>query len=209
MQRVKQKMQPATPVKMTKPAAISKTRAKTTRDRLVEAAAYLIHRRGYHGVGLTEILALAKAPKGVLYHHFPGGKPELAVAAIDLAAQIFDEQVRQATAKVRTPSAYIKILGQLTIDDLTATDFKAGCPLTTVALETAPDHSELSDACRRGFELWIATLASDFARLGVKGSAAKAELVLSTLEGALAIARTRKDTSIVKNTAAMLAKQIG
>ncbi|MFY8043743.1 MAG: TetR/AcrR family transcriptional regulator, partial [Rhodoferax sp.] len=40
-------------------------------------------RKGYHGVGLTELLSAAQAPKGVLYHHFPGGKAELAVAAID------------------------------------------------------------------------------------------------------------------------------
>ncbi|MFN5881268.1 MAG: TetR/AcrR family transcriptional regulator, partial [Burkholderiales bacterium] len=39
--------------------------------------------RGYHGVGLNELLAAAQAPKGVLYHHFPGGKAELAVCAIE------------------------------------------------------------------------------------------------------------------------------
>jgi len=206
---VKQKMQFNNPETMTKPVATMRKHRKTTKDKLVEAAAYLIHRRGYHGVGLTEILTLAKAPKGVLYHHFPGGKPELAVAAINLAAQIFDKQVREATAKARTPSAYVKILGKLTIDDLVATKFKAGCPLTTVALETAPDDAALSEACRQGFDLWIGTMTEDFTRLGVKNAAAKAELVLSTLEGALAIARTRKDTEVINSTAAMLAKQIG
>ena len=33
-----------------------------------------LRRKGYHGVGLNELLADANAPKGVLYHHFPGGK---------------------------------------------------------------------------------------------------------------------------------------
>ena len=35
---------------------------------------------------LAEILAAAGVPKGSLYHHFPGGKDELAVAAVVVAA---------------------------------------------------------------------------------------------------------------------------
>jgi TetR/AcrR family transcriptional repressor of lmrAB and yxaGH operons len=53
--------------------------------------------KGFHGVGLSELLAQAQAPKGVLYHHFPGGKTELAVAAID--------QVRRSGASVRVHGA--------------------------------------------------------------------------------------------------------
>ncbi|MDP1683903.1 TetR/AcrR family transcriptional regulator, partial [Hydrogenophaga sp.] len=54
-----------------------------TRERLIAAMTDALRRRGLHGIGLTELLAQAGAPKGVLYHHFPGGKTELAVAAID------------------------------------------------------------------------------------------------------------------------------
>ena len=54
-----------------------------TRDRLIAAMTDALRRRGFHGVGVSDILQQAGAPKGVLYHHFPGGKAELAVAAID------------------------------------------------------------------------------------------------------------------------------
>ena len=33
-----------------------------------------------------ELLSAAGAPKGVLYHHFPGGKQALAVAAVEATA---------------------------------------------------------------------------------------------------------------------------
>ena len=181
---------------------------KPTRDRLVEAAAYLIHRRGYHGVGISEILALSGAPKGVLYHHFPGGKPALAVAAIDYAADIFKRQIRRETASVRSVSAYIKALGRLTIEDLETTQFKAGCPLATIALETAPEDAQLTAACRRGFDLWLEAIADDLQRFGVEKPRVTAELVLSALEGALAIARTRKDGKIVRDAAAALAAAV-
>ena len=56
-----------------------------TRDRLIAAMLNALRRKGYHGVGLSELLTEAGAPKGVLYHHFPQGKTELAVAAIEHA----------------------------------------------------------------------------------------------------------------------------
>ena len=52
-------------------------------DRLIAAMLNALRRKGYHGVGLSELLTEAGAPKGVLYHHFPGGKSELAIAAIE------------------------------------------------------------------------------------------------------------------------------
>jgi TetR/AcrR family transcriptional repressor of lmrAB and yxaGH operons len=55
----------------------------TTRERLINAMITTLQHRGLHGAGLSEILATAKAPKGVMYHHFPGGKDQLAVAAIE------------------------------------------------------------------------------------------------------------------------------
>jgi TetR/AcrR family transcriptional regulator, lmrAB and yxaGH operons repressor len=56
--------------------------ATDAKSRLIAAMADALQKRGLHGSGLTELLAAAGAPKGVLYHHYPGGKTELAVAAI-------------------------------------------------------------------------------------------------------------------------------
>jgi TetR/AcrR family transcriptional repressor of lmrAB and yxaGH operons len=57
------------------------------RQRLIAAMTDALQRRGRHGSGLTGLLAAAKAPKGVLYHHFPGGKTELAVAAVEATVE--------------------------------------------------------------------------------------------------------------------------
>lgn len=50
--------------------------------RLIRVAAELFRKRGYHGVGLSELLTAAKAPKGSLCHHFPDGKSDLAPASV-------------------------------------------------------------------------------------------------------------------------------
>lgn len=57
-----------------------------TRARLLEAALLLFRQRGYHGVVIRDILEHARAPKGSLYHHFPGGKDQLAVCVLELVA---------------------------------------------------------------------------------------------------------------------------
>lgn len=75
----------------------------TTRMRLIEAALLLFRRHGYHGVGVSEILALSGISKGSLYHHFPDGKQELGVAVVQsIAARMraMFEQSRSPTTEL-------------------------------------------------------------------------------------------------------------
>ena len=71
------------------------THTLSTRDKLIAAMADALQRKGLHGVGLNELLSQAQAPKGSLYHHFPGGKTELAVAAIEYLGQRIDAFVER------------------------------------------------------------------------------------------------------------------
>jgi TetR/AcrR family transcriptional repressor of lmrAB and yxaGH operons len=74
-----------------------------TRERLIRAGVELFQSKGYHGVGIVEILAAAGAPKGSFYHHFPGGKEQLAVEAMawlegEVTAYLDDLADRRADA---------------------------------------------------------------------------------------------------------------
>jgi TetR/AcrR family transcriptional repressor of lmrAB and yxaGH operons len=68
------------------------------RERILRAALSHFQRHGYHGAGLAEILEEARAPKGSLYHHFPGGKAQLARAARRIEADC----LRTCTAHARS-----------------------------------------------------------------------------------------------------------
>jgi TetR/AcrR family transcriptional regulator, lmrAB and yxaGH operons repressor len=57
-----------------------------TRSRILRAAVRLFRKHGYHGVGINDILAQAQAPKGSMYHHFPGGKEEIGVEVVRFIA---------------------------------------------------------------------------------------------------------------------------
>ena len=57
------------------------------RTRMVEATVRLLATKGLEGTSFAEILAAADAPRGSVYHHFPGGKSQLIEAALHLVDQ--------------------------------------------------------------------------------------------------------------------------
>ena len=64
-----------------------------TRTRMVEGAIQLLATRGVHGASLLKVLEHTGAPRGSVYHHFPGGKEELILAALDITGQRHDRFV--------------------------------------------------------------------------------------------------------------------
>ncbi len=107
-----------------------------TRDQLVGAMLTALRTKGFHGVGLSELLAQAQAPKGVLYHHFPGGKTELAVAAIDHVVQHISSRLEHLLSQHRDPSQALAQWMKDAQKALLGSGYEAGCPLATIALGT-------------------------------------------------------------------------
>src|ERR1700684_300010 len=57
------------------------------RGRMAEGAVRLLATKGVEGTSFAEVLEATDSPRGSVYHHFPGGKPELLHAALDLASE--------------------------------------------------------------------------------------------------------------------------
>jgi len=82
--------------------------ANDTRTRMLQATGRLLRQRGYHGTSLNDILADSGAPRGSLYFLFPGGKEELAAAAIALGGDMAGKDNWVQFARKVAP--YVKIL---------------------------------------------------------------------------------------------------
>jgi len=179
-----------------------------TRDRLVGAMASALQRRGYHGIGLSEVLAAAQAPKGVLYHHFPGGKAALAVAAIEATAARIAQALDQLIERKDDPVAALRswLMGAQKM--LEASGFERGCPLATVALESTADDVEIRAALAAGFALLRGHLAQALTRGGLSPVRGRqmAALFVSAFEGALMQARVAGNVEpMAETTQALLA----
>jgi TetR/AcrR family transcriptional regulator, lmrAB and yxaGH operons repressor len=170
-------------------------RGRSSREAFIDTTARLLRRQGYAATGLNEIVARSGAPKGSLYFHFPGGKEELAVAAMKRAG----EQLRVAIEAILDPGdALGDALGRL-VDvlaaGLEASGYEDGCPIATVTLEAAANCGPVRATAAEVFESWLAVLRERLASAGLAAGAAdrRALLVLSAVEGALILARARRD----------------
>jgi TetR/AcrR family transcriptional repressor of lmrAB and yxaGH operons len=168
-----------------------------SKQAFVGATQELLRRRGYTASGLGEIVARSGAPKGSLYFHFPGGKQELAIAAMERSAkQLRDAMVAILDSSEDAEEAIGRLVGALAAG-LEASDFADGCPIATVALETSSESEPMRAAAQAAFESWVEVLTQRLTRAGVEPAPAeqRALFVLAAIEGALILARARRDVA--------------
>jgi TetR/AcrR family transcriptional repressor of lmrAB and yxaGH operons len=165
----------------------------STRERVLRTAAGLFRAQGYHATGLNQVLSEGDLPKGSLYFHFPGGKEQLAVEAVRLTGDELGDALGGALAStpdfVQGLERAVDLLGE----HLAATDFREGCPVATVALDTAGHSEPIRTACADVYDSWQALVARHLGTAGVADPDGVATVVIAAIEGALLLARTRRD----------------
>lgn len=168
-----------------------------SRARFVETAAALLRRQGYHATGLAQVVEESGAPKGSLYFHFPGGKEELATAAIERSAAELHAELAAMVGAARSPAAAVRAVASALADELEASRFQDGCPVATVALEAAAQVPALQAVCSAAYGRWQALIEGYLASAGVPAERARSlgNLVLAAIEGALLLSRAHADTT--------------
>lgn len=182
----------------------------TTRSQVLETAQHLFQRQGYHATGVHQILTEAKAPKGSLYHHFPGGKQQLATESVGLGARALGEAIDAVIADSADLPAAVLAMADLLATQLEDSGYLDGCPIAGVALDAA-DDDPIREACRAGYDGWLVSIADALVGAGLRRPEANdlALMVLSTLEGALLLARTRRDAAVVRSVGHRIAALVG
>lgn len=183
---------------------------KNTRHQLIVATALLLQRRGFYGIGTSEILELAGAPRGSLYHHFPGGKTEVTAAAINWVSDEAVSHIQQLRQSGRDARTIIEVTAMGIGAWMETTDFGQGSLLAAMASCLNPNEEQLRAAVQSAY----AALASEFEiaiRLdGIDGQTAKliAESVVSEIEGATLLARAQRSSQPLQNASTRLTAQI-
>jgi TetR/AcrR family transcriptional regulator, lmrAB and yxaGH operons repressor len=169
--------------------------ATDTRGRFLQTAVRLLHQRGYEGMSLNELIAESGAPRGSLYHHFPGGKDQLVrEATLHGIAQV-DAFLRDCFAPERDPVTGVRSYATEAARELSESGFIFGCPVAPLILDGIGE-GELSVICRNALESWQQMIAARFRAAGLTDvrAASFATLVVSAVEGALLMARALHDS---------------
>lgn len=179
------------------------TRSLTTPERLIRAAALHFRGKGYGGTGLSEILREAGVPKGSLYHHFPGGKEDLALACADVGGKVLLRMMDRAMARAETLEEGLDAFAAELEDAFRRHGEWRGCPVTSTLVDQGGPPRFLERA-QSIFGDWEAGFADHYARLGVADPQALARASLVVLEGAWGQARVAVDAGRMRDVAPML-----
>lgn len=173
-----------------------------TKQAIIEAAAPLIHRQGFHRTGLKEILEAAGVPKGSFYFYFKS-KEDFGLALIDHFSRQISERSGSEPLTPDEPA-----LSRLRRAFVSRRDTRAscgcmgGCPLGNLTQEM----SDLSPVMREHLEKALNTVTSGIEallRLAVErgelppgtDAAQTAAFILDAWEGALMRMKAEKSVA--------------
>ncbi|RLU96726.1 TetR family transcriptional regulator [Streptomyces griseocarneus] len=171
-----------------------------TRERIVRAASRLMQRQGYEGTGIKQISREAEATLGSVYHFFPGGKQELATEAIRHGDREFADTLRAVLDSEEDPAAAVAATARVVAEELRASDWVDGCPVTATSLGTATTAPDIQRAAAEAFARWRGLVEDRLRRAGIGAEDAHdlAHTVIHTLEGAeLAAQVARSDEPLL------------
>ncbi|MBB3600951.1 AcrR family transcriptional regulator [Mycolicibacterium sp. BK556] len=163
------------------------------RDRMVASAALLIRERGAQSTAIADVLAHSGAPRGSAYHYFPGGRTQLVCEAVDYVADFVAARLAKATNSVEMLDGLTRFYRK----NLIETDYRAGCPVLAVAIESGePDKENPAiERAAEAFTRWNGLIAARLMADGIAKDRAEdlAVSVTAALEGAIVLARAARD----------------
>lgn len=173
---------------------MSEQSRRGTKQRMLDSAVLLLRERGAAGVTVDAVLAHSGAPRGSVYHHFPGGRNEMVLGAVRQAGDYIATMVSDSA----TGGDVQQMVRRLVVfwkRALTKTDYRAGCPVAAMVVDGRDLVPDAGDVVREIFAQWQASLAGALSTDGFAEQRAQrlATLVVSAIEGAIILCRAHRD----------------
>ena len=183
----------------------------TTKQRILNAAEELMLAKGFHAVGLNEILTAVDVPKGSFYHYFPSKEQ----FGVELIAHYIDEHLerlskflsaRDTTALQRFTDYWAFLIGRMT---------DAGCEKSCLLVKlgsevtnfSEPMREVLADGLKRARDIYEQTIREGQADGSIRPDldpAAAAELIQHVWTGALTRTQIEKRVAPLRSAASFL-----
>lgn len=170
--------------------------APSKRDRLIDAAATLFHKKGIAATSLADIAKEADIPIGNVYYYFKA-KEELALAAISRRKEQYislfvslDESLEDPRERlIQAISLYDKVRDEFT---------RYGCPIGKMVLDAETDNAAIAKAASEVFATFLHWTEMQFRQLGHNEDAnLYAASILSSIQGAVLLAKALTNPEII------------
>lgn len=171
--------------------------AQTKENILCEARKLLIV-KGFHNTSISDIINATGVKKGNLYYHF-ASKEDLGLAVLEDAKEEFCK-ILDESFEGNTPFEKIIKSIETIFDLMKKANLAGGCLFGNTALEMTDNNKSFADIIQSVFDCWVDKL-EDFIVQGQKDSSVSntsdshllAKLIVSSIEGAIMMARVSKD----------------
>ncbi len=184
--------------------------AAHSRQKMITSAALLLRERGMSGMSFGDVIEHSGAPRGSIYHHFPGGKDQLVAEAVRFAGDYAAGTIERAARDGGDPVAVLRAFtaGWRTV--LEASDFRAGCPVVAVAVEAHDDDSALAGAASEVFVAWRTALESLLCAQGIPAARSRrlATTTVAAIEGAVVMCRAERDVQPLSDVSGELERML-
>ncbi|NMM87568.1 TetR family transcriptional regulator [Rhodococcus sp. SRB_17] len=176
----------------------------SSRDRMVRSAVELISRNGVDATSFNDVIKHSGAPRGSIYHHFPGGKTQLMVEAVQAAGAIITRRI-SAAAVTGSPADVIDAVGDIWRRNLAQSDYAIGCPVIAGGLARASEP-EVAEAAAEVLAGWQKLVEAALESAGSPAAQAQsmANLTIASIEGAVALCQTTRSIEPLERVMATL-----
>lgn len=169
----------------------------SSRERLLQEAAQLIHTQGFERTSVSDLLEAAGVKKGSFYFHF-GSKKELAILAMERMHTRFMDFV-DASLAGGTPEARLRGFLDAALSIHRKMGFVGGCPWGNAALEMSDADEDFAQLVAGVFEEWVGKIEGVIAEGQAAGQfrddmapRSLARHVVAVIEGGIMLSRVRK-----------------
>jgi AcrR family transcriptional regulator len=180
-----------------------------SKARIESVAADLLARDGFNGMGLKALSEATKLPYGSIYHHFPGGKEEIAVTAILANAEVVGRLLEANLAGGVTDDAVRRMFAFMA-ERLEASDWQLGCVVGTPSADDPADTTRVQAACAEGFARIVDPIAAALVAEGRPPADARATALalVAAYEGATLLARTQRSREPLTSAAEAMVRLV-
>jgi TetR/AcrR family transcriptional repressor of nem operon len=172
-----------------------KSREETarTRQRIVDTAAVEFRRGGIATTGVADVMAAAGLTQGGFYRHFES-KDALVKESLTNSLEALLRTVEESMGRRKGYNAVTAAIEEYL--SLKHRDSPACCPLVSLGSELARENRDVRGTATGGFNRLIDIIAQNLPSLSSAAARKEASVILSTMIGAMTVARLVSDADL-------------